>query len=379
MSRTDFDRLRRAIPVHPLTSVRLFALCAAAAACGSCTDDAVQPLADGSVSVDMAEMSDASVDGGLDAARLDAGALPDLSFDMPPEPPRTLPCEPRRTPILCNARRIVDACAAFGEECTRAPSACLSRKPLGELCRGRGECDDGLVCTATISYGVCAPTPGEGEACTDTCLDPAELFCDRDASPPVCTRKRTAGGSCATGAESCRDGLFCSVAFLCTARGADGAECASTSECADSLDCAIGVCASAPVLGGECTGVCAPGLFCSAATFPGVCESRIPDGGACNGFVMGVTPDCEDGLRCFFDARFVGQCAAPVAMGGDCTTDLDTCDVGTSCEAGVCSAIVDPPAAPVGAPCDPRACVRGAYCGTLPAEAGICWSSSCEG
>jgi len=205
MSRSDFDRLRRAIPVHPLKSVRLFALCAAAAACASCTDDAVQPLADGSVSVDMAEMSDASVDGGLDAARLDAGALPDLSFDMPPEPPRTLPCEPRRTPILCNARRIVDACAAFGEECTRAPSACLSRKPLGELCRGRGECDDGLVCTGTISYGVCAPTPGEGEACTDTCLDPAELFCDRDASPPVCTRKRTAGGSCATGAESCRD------------------------------------------------------------------------------------------------------------------------------------------------------------------------------
>jgi len=327
----------------------------------------------------MAEMSDASLDGGLDAARIDAGALPDLSLDMPPEPPRTLPCEPRRTPILCNLRRIVDACAAFGEECTSAPSACVSRKALGDLCRSSGECDEGLVCTGTIAYGVCAPTPGEGEPCTDTCLDPDELFCDRDASPPVCTRRRGAGGSCATGAASCVDGLFCSAALLCTERGAVAAECTTSSECADGLDCVSGICANAADLGGECNGVCAPGLFCSAASFPGVCESRIPDGGACAGVVMGLTPDCEDGLRCFFDASFAGQCAAPVAVGGDCTMDLDTCDVGTRCEADVCTAIVEPPGAPIGAPCDSRACVPGAFCGRLPVEAGICWSSSCEG
>lgn len=325
-----------------------------------------------------AGVADASSDAARDAAdarvRRDA-ALPDAAYDTPAELPRTGPCEPRRAPILCNPLRIEDDCGAFGETCTHASSACVTRRPEGALCRSSVECQDGLVCSGTISYGLCVPTPGEGAPCTGTCLEPDRLFCDLDASPPTCAARRGAGGSCSVGPNACADGFYCTTDAVCAEFGEVGAPCTSFAACAVGLTCAEGLCAPAPTRGEACPeGVCAAGLFCSFSEFPPACVPRIAEGAPC-----GFSDLCVEGTGCYFDPKFTsGICATPTPIGEACSSARDTCAPGSRCEGDVCVARLAPEAE-VGAPCGSSACEPTAFCANLPAEAGVCWSSACEG
>jgi hypothetical protein len=301
----------------------------------------------------------------------------DVPRDVDREPPRTEPCEPRRAPLACNPRRLIDDCEGFGETCTSARSACVDRLPEGSLCRFSAQCDDGLVCTGTVTYGLCVPTPGEGEPCTEVCLEPGRLFCDLDASPPTCATRRAAGSSCMGLPSACAEGLLCNGEMVCVAPGDEGDACASTGECREDLACAEGVCGPLPLAGAPCSDLntCAPGSFCDYYQFPALCTPRLAEAEPC----LGIPLECEGELGCYFDASFAGVCAATAALGDPCSVDRDTCAAGSRCEDGTCTAPPPPTLAPVGAPCDDRQCTASAYCAGVPSGAGICWSPECEG
>jgi hypothetical protein len=121
-------------------------------------------------------------------------------------------------------------------------------------------------------------------------------------------------------------------------RGTDaaGATCMSDSDCASGLcnqadACTVGICdALAPVGEGEaCTQdvACPKGDLCGS---DGKCDPAPGAGQACAGF-------CAEGLIC---SVATGTCVAPVAKGGRCDQDVDSCDTGLNCDGTTCGSDV---------------------------------------
>lgn len=145
---------------------------------------------------------------------------------------------------------------------------CVATAPDGASCGAGVYCDLGHHCVG----GTCrAAGPGDGEPCeTGSCGNPlpwapASTYCDLSG---VCRARLPIGGSCVSG-NWCQAGLACASgscapdpSYLRPGDACDGA-----SHCPEGTVCrgyppGPGTCAPPPMLGEECTGLCAGGASC---------------------------------------------------------------------------------------------------------------------
>jgi len=234
-------------------------------------------------------------------------------------------------------------------------------------------CDDGLYCTVNDACwgGVCGGTArdcDDGNPCTLDSCDDSSASCVHDTS--------------AMDGAGCDDGLFCTVADVCsggTCSGQanscdDGNPCTNDScdednnqcrntpandgaACDDGLWCTVGdTCA-----GGVCSGSnrdCSDGNVCTADSCNEVADScnniAVPDGtgcddglyctvgetcsgGSCGG---GMPRNCTDGNQCTVDTcdEDNDTCSSDAAAAdGQPCDDGAWCTVGETCSGGSCS------------------------------------------
>jgi hypothetical protein len=222
----------------------------------------------------------------------------------------------------------------------------------GEPCFGAFEC----------AAGVCPSVTG------DTC-------------PTVCPEVATAGEACSfLSGPDCdtRRGLRCSGG-TCVLPTIQGSACVDNNGCQSGLVCVENACGPLRGEGAGCSqdASCAKGLFCAGGDEGGICEARLPLGGACGKDAADTGASlrhvqCEDGLVCkgfglaTAGTTSAGACETPADLDGACAIEPEGmqlfgtgCRDGLVCKAGQCA---KPPA--VGEACGPHfACgLSEAYC-----------------
>jgi len=284
-------------------------------------------------------------------------------------------------------------------------------------CTDPDTCDGGGACLANhLAAGtICTD---DGNACTtDTCN-----------ATGVCTHPaRPAGSACGDGSNTeCTDPDTCNGAGVCLANHEPpGTPCGDPTDddCANPDTCnGAGACLSNDVPNGDAcaddgndctndicqTGTCVHpfkpvGSACgdpsnTTCTLPdtcnavGVCQSNHLAAGTLCGSLVDDT--CTDPDRC----DGLGACDAKNAPNGTLCNDLDSCNIGESCQTGVCTGGAAPDCSLAGdqcnvASCNPAAtegncdtltpvldgtgCDDGLFCnGTETCDAGVCGSST---
>jgi hypothetical protein len=306
------------------------------------------PQRDGGPSLDasVVESPSALIDAGVQFCASFATARCDLRTRCQSlQPSQRANCE-RETREVC----LRNGAVLTGKSALREPQAtdCLTR--LGTT----NDCD--LTCAPfdigglpgepcvlnSCRHGLCTFSGSEtcdfckgfttvGADCAFNTCDPAEAFCDFGGGR-VCTPLRDAGAPCDT-ATQCRD-QACGVTDAGRRCGfAEGSVC-NTQDCGPDAFCdglfitGFGTCTRKRALGEACRGAdffqCADGMTC----LDGVC-ARVGQSDRTAGQECRTASDCASPLRC------VGN-GAPLR----CMEPLDA-----------------------GAPCEPRACATGFFCG----------------
>jgi hypothetical protein len=226
---------------------------------------------------------------------------------------------------------------------------------------------DGLGTCGAATTDVCAPNVCAATGCSRTCSTDAECLGNTYCAGTTCAAKKTAGMPCGTSNNQCASG-FCVDTFCCDARcdgkcsacsnaktGQANGKCAPVptgsdpdNECASDATkpCGLdGFCNGAgacrmPAVNTACgTAACAPpNLFTPAGTCDGA--------GMCN---LGTQRACAGGLTCVANSN---TCKATCSNDNDCVSGNycsngsclpkknagATCNVGTECGTGFCSA-----------------------------------------
>jgi hypothetical protein len=202
-----------------------------------------------------------------------------------------------------------------------------------------------------------------------------------DTCPALCPEVAKSGAACSflSGPDcDAREGLRCSGA-TCVVPAAKGGACIDNNGCESGSVCVNEVCGSLRPEGAGCSrdASCDKDMFCAGGDEGGICEARLPLGGAC-----GKDPEdtgaslrhvqCADGLVCKgFELTNAGMtsagvCAAPADLDGACAVEPEGLQLfGTGCRDGlVCNAgkCAKPPAP--GEACGPHFVCRvsDAYC-----------------
>ncbi len=236
-----------------------------------------------------------------------------------------------------------DACA-FGK-CVGAAKSCDDGNPCTQdACTPSTDClytplvapcEDGNACTVgdTCTGGKCAP--GGVVDCADSNV------CTTDTCDAVNGCLHTAN------ADTCDDGLACTIGDTCAAT-----QCAGTVACDDGNTCTAdacgpgGVCVNTILLGNACSdaSLCTSGDTCQAdGTCAGISVVNCEDGNACTAdsciAVSGAcdhtptTGSCSDGNTCTNDSCSGGACVGIPAAGTPCDDGLP-CTAGDVCDAG---------------------------------------------
>jgi len=204
----------------------------------------------------------------------------------------------------------------------------------GEVCRDVeaeffGNCADGLVCDA--DDGICKALPTVGEPCPLNVRCAEGLVCDTSSGSPICAEPLAVGESCILPLQcesrTCTEGS-------CAPPPGDGETCIQT--CAEGFVCGfdassgMGTCQPPGAEGEECVASiesgCADGLSCvypNGVTEPGVCIASRSIGESCQGPGGGAIA-CVEGAICG-----IQSCqTTPNAPGCDqCPDGDDTCTV----------------------------------------------------
>jgi len=208
----------------------------------------------------------------------------------------------------------LDALVAPSNECAAVADAlpwaeaCMNDAWVGQVADGQ-ECFEPFECASVDSF--CAPTqrctalPGLGQQCVGQCA--SGLFCNG-----TCQQQLGAGGPC-TSSIQCQTDLFCdfnATTPVCTARGDGGDACTSSQAC-KSNQCVPGTCAGTQnscFTDANCNGRCADdNSFCSTDSNCAIGACSITTTTNCS-----VDGQCPLGETCVFPV----QC-----LPGDCIGD----------------------------------------------------------
>lgn len=318
-------------------------------------------------------------------------------------------------PVVCQAS---DPCHAAGT-CDPTTGACSNPNQAdGTSCDDKNPCTKTDACLVGVckganpmtcsamddchSAGTCDPTTG-------TCSNPTQPDGTACSDGSYCTRRDTClAGKCEGGSpitctaiDLCHDAGACDPAtgYCSTPQKADGTACDDRNPCTRTDACQAGVCKGGnPV-------TCEPSDGCHWA---GACNPRT---GLCSGEAAKVdgTP-CDDKNACTrsdacragacrgtafvscsaWDAchavgvcdPLTGRCSNPVRPDGTTCDDKNSCTVGDSCRAGVCTGSA--PGCPTPGECqEPATCGGAGPCtfksrsdGTL-CSLGVCQDGAC--
>ena len=200
------------------------------------------------------------------------------------------------------------ACSSTGSACAWCKDVGLTCGALGYLCvqyevethdidkrrKACGSCTGASACNILEEPPRCTPDPGvEGTACGKYEGDKHDYLCadgfrcDGSKSPARCHALSKLDEPCTQQAH-CVAGLGCSwKKHVCIAPHAEGERCHFSDEYVDE----------------EAYEPCAEGLVCNDGERPPVCRKPTAQGEPCR-----RTIDCEDGLRCVWDAGDPGTC-----------------------------------------------------------------------
>ena len=223
-------------------------------------------------------------------------------------------------------------------------SGACSAEGLCSYSNNTAACSDGNPCTVgdVCSGGSCqSGSPPNCLAFDDQCntasCDPVGLAGNCDTLTPV-----------ADDTTECNDQLFCTVSDLCTGGVCDGIvrDCSASGDQCNTGVCDenAGACVAQPVADGT---ACDDGLFC---TVEDSCS-----GGACDGSPRDCSASgdqCNTGV-CDENA---GACVAQPVAGGTVCDDGDACNVGETCQAGVCAGGTAPNCSAAGDQCNTASC-----------------------
>ncbi len=218
----------------------------------------------------------------------------------------------RGTPVVCVA---LDECHQVGE-CDPGTGECSNPPVVGTSVA----CDDGLACTNDdeCSAGACT-----GAAVVCTALDQCHDVGTCDTETGVCTQPTKPNTA------ECDDGLACTTDDRCTAGECSGTPivCTALDQCHDAGECdpETGVCSNPEKLDST---PCDDDFKCT--------DSDHCLGGVCKGTALECTP--TNSCRIAECEPVNGGCVETAAFEGDECSDDDSCTLGDTCSAGVCSA-----------------------------------------